>query len=274
MSTSGEAADQVLRMTIEGTEAALKITGTGAEKVAVLMYRMLRDLAKDTYRTQGQIRLANMVRSGKRHEVFEISDEKLKRFAQMAKIYGVVYTVLKDRKAGDGKCEIMVKADDAQKVSHIFYRMDVAVNNTGTVETDAAKVKEAFDRAGNGESREESASELPGSVKNLEPGSNGDMFLNELMRKPETKRKEEPQNPLQARSMMPGQSVPGSESRENSRAADSDMIPGVSVTSVRVKLRKYRAEIDRAAGNAAPELTPAKSAEQAVKKIITRQERV
>lgn len=98
MNTSGEAADQVLRMTLEGTEAALKITGKGAEKITVLLYKMLKDLAKESNKTQGQMRLANMIKSGKKLEIFEIPDVNLKKFCEMAKTYGIVYTVLKDKK--------------------------------------------------------------------------------------------------------------------------------------------------------------------------------
>ena len=80
MNTSGEAADQVLRMTLEGTEAALKITGKGAEKITVLLYKMIKDLAKESNKTQGQMRLANMIKSGKKLEIFEIPDANLKKF--------------------------------------------------------------------------------------------------------------------------------------------------------------------------------------------------
>ena len=43
MNTSGEAADQVVRMSLEVGEAALKITGAGAKQLAVLLYAVLRN---------------------------------------------------------------------------------------------------------------------------------------------------------------------------------------------------------------------------------------
>ena len=42
MNTSGEAADQVVRMSLEAGEAALKISGTGAKQLAVILYAILR----------------------------------------------------------------------------------------------------------------------------------------------------------------------------------------------------------------------------------------
>ena len=51
MNTSGEAADQVVRMSLEVGEAALKISGTGAKHLAVMLYAVLKtSLDKGTQR--------------------------------------------------------------------------------------------------------------------------------------------------------------------------------------------------------------------------------
>lgn len=70
MSYSGDAAEQVVRMTLEGTEVAAKITGAGAKEVAKLLYAVLRDQTK----TKGKTRLANMLRTGKELKVFAVKD--------------------------------------------------------------------------------------------------------------------------------------------------------------------------------------------------------
>ena len=38
MNTSGEAAEQVMRMSLEGAEILIKLTGSGAKNAAVLLY--------------------------------------------------------------------------------------------------------------------------------------------------------------------------------------------------------------------------------------------
>ena len=244
MSTSGEAADQVLRMTLEGTEAALKITGAGAEKVAKLLYKMLKDLAKENNKTQGQMRLTNMIKSGKKLEIFEIPDGNLKQFCEMAKNYGVVYTVLKDKSINDGKCEIMIKADDSQKINHILRRMEVVVNNTGTVETDADKVREAYEKA-KGKAAE-TGEAMPDPERNVQEKSQEDKFLDELMRKPNpTKEAAQTQNPSEARNAKSGQSVPGSKNKGGSPVAANSERSMENRPSVRAELKKYREEIDK-----------------------------
>ena len=61
MNTSAEAADQVVRMTLNGVEVAAKITGAGAKQLAILLYAVLKDQKK----TKGKTRLTSMLRSGK-----------------------------------------------------------------------------------------------------------------------------------------------------------------------------------------------------------------
>ena len=93
MNTSGEAAEQIVRMSLEGFEVAAKITGAGAKNIAVLLYSILKEEKK----TKGKARLTNMLRSGKELKVFTVKNGDLKKFTQEAKKYGVLYCVLADR---------------------------------------------------------------------------------------------------------------------------------------------------------------------------------
>ena len=42
MNTGGEAAGQIVRMSLEGFEVAAKITGAGAKNIAILLYSNLK----------------------------------------------------------------------------------------------------------------------------------------------------------------------------------------------------------------------------------------
>ena len=53
MNTSGDAAEQIVRMSLEGFEVAAKITGAGAKNIAVLLYAILKEEKK----TKGKARL-------------------------------------------------------------------------------------------------------------------------------------------------------------------------------------------------------------------------
>ena len=42
MNTGGEAAEQIVRMSLEGFEVAARITGAGAKNIAILLYSILK----------------------------------------------------------------------------------------------------------------------------------------------------------------------------------------------------------------------------------------
>lgn len=42
MNTSGEAAEQIVRISLEGTEVALKLTGSAAKNIAAMIYSVLK----------------------------------------------------------------------------------------------------------------------------------------------------------------------------------------------------------------------------------------
>ena len=80
MNTSGEAAEQIVRMSLEGFEVAARITGAGAKNIAILLYSILKEEKK----TKGKARLTNMLRSGKELKVFTVKNGDLKKFTQEA----------------------------------------------------------------------------------------------------------------------------------------------------------------------------------------------
>lgn len=71
-----------------------------------------------------------MLQSGKELKVFAIRHEDLKTFCQEAKRYGVLYSVLKEKNNTDGICDIMVRAEDASKISRIVDKFELATIDT------------------------------------------------------------------------------------------------------------------------------------------------
>ena len=78
MSYSGEAADQVVRLSLNGVEVAAKLSGSAAKQLAIMIYAILKDQKK----TKGKIRLTNMLRSGKELKVFAVKDGDLQKFCE------------------------------------------------------------------------------------------------------------------------------------------------------------------------------------------------
>lgn len=136
MNTGGEAAEQVVRMSLNGVEVAAKITGEGAKQLTVLLYTILKEQDK----TKGAARLSSMLRSGKELKVFTVKQSELRTFAKEAKRYGVLYCALKGiKKNPDGLVDIMVRAEDAAKINRIVERFELATVDKASIKNEILK---------------------------------------------------------------------------------------------------------------------------------------
>ena len=130
---SADTADQMMKMTLEGIQVAaeigLKAGGTAAKSLAVTLYAIITD----NKRIKGKTNLDNLLKSNKELKVFAIHHSDLKKFCEEAKHYGVLYSVLKEKNNTDGIVDIMVKAEDASKISRMVDKFDLATIDTKAI---------------------------------------------------------------------------------------------------------------------------------------------
>jgi len=220
MNPGGDAAEQVVRLSLEGVEVAAKISGNGAKNIALLLYAAL----KEEQKTKGKARLTSMLKSGKELKVYTITQKDLSKFSQEAKRYGVLYCVLKDRKNTDPNAaiDVIARAEDASKIQRITERFKLATVNRADVTLNIQREKD------NVFPKEKSVKEA------LKGGS-----------------PEEPQgNPSLAKTDRDHPSAPSS-----TQASRSTGFPGKTERpSVKEKLEVYKAEIAREKAEKAKQL--------------------
>ena len=139
---SADTADQMMKMTLEGIEVAaeigLKAGGEAAKSLAVTLYAIITDNKK----VRGKTNLDNLLKSGKELKVFAIHHKDLEKFCIEAKHYGVLYSVLKEKDKTDGIVDIMVKAEDASKISRMVDKFDLATIDTKAIRESVLSQKE------------------------------------------------------------------------------------------------------------------------------------
>ena len=259
MSYSGDAAEQVVRLSLETGEVAVKLAGEGAKQLAILLYAILREQKK----TKGKTRLTNMLRSGKELKVFAVKDSDLQLFCREAKKYGVLYCVLKDRDATDGLTDIMVRAEDASKINRIFERFNLAT-------VDMAEVRREIEQSR--EAQQNDAPEAPAAAEPMteqevddlldamlspapaqdgelpvpertapEPEQDMDEFLASVLGASPTREEGQTENPTEGRIEKSRQSEPTSKPKEPAAPGTSDPQER-SRSSVRQELNDIKAE--------------------------------
>lgn len=137
MTNGGDAAEQVVRLSLEGFEVAAKLSGAAAKNIAVLLVSVL----KQEQKTKGKARLTNMIKSGKELKVFSIPNKDLKKFTEQAKRYGVLYCVLRDKntKGDNAPVDIIARAEDASKIQRIVERFELGKVDKAAIVTEAQK---------------------------------------------------------------------------------------------------------------------------------------
>ena len=172
MYNSGDAAEQVVRMSLEGAEFALKITGSAAKNLAAALYTVLKDQKK----TKGKARIEAMLREKRPLKVYTIKKEDCPEFAKQAKGYGILYAPIPVKK-GDDTIDILVFEDDAARANRIVEKFKLTVVDTASIKEDIEK------------SREQRGSEPAAPEQAMPEKSEDDQLLDELMEKPVQKEK-------------------------------------------------------------------------------------
>ena len=267
MNPGGDAAEQVVRLSLEGVEVAAKISGAGAKNIALLLYAAL----KEEQKTKGKARLTSMLKSGKELKVYTITNKDLAKFSQEAKRYGVLYCVLKDRKNTDPNAavDVIARAEDASKIQRITERFKLATVNRVDVSLEIQKDKEKLfpkdksvkEALRGGQAGDQSRAAAPESMpvidESMQPDPERglppayDEAPREGRRIMGGPKKEEPQvNPSLAKTGRDPLSEPSS-----TQASLSNGFPGkTDGPSVREKLNLYKAEIAREKAERAKEL--------------------
>lgn len=167
---SSDAAEQIVRMSLEGVEVAAKITGESAKSIAVILAAVLRE----EHRTKGKARLTSMIKSGKELKVFSLQNKDLEKFAKEAKRYGVLYCVLRDKDNPNptATVDVIARAEDAAKIQRIMERFELTkvdkASVVSQVEKDMEKKKSANPNMARVDKDPQSAKSLPDSALSKE----------------------------------------------------------------------------------------------------------
>lgn len=245
MTNGGDAAEQIVRLSLEGFEVAVKLTGSAAKNLAILLASVLKQEITQSGKTKGKARLTNMIKSGKELKVFSISQKDLQKFTEQAKRYGVLYCVLRDKntKGDNVPVDIIARAEDASKIQRIVERFELGKVDKASIVSEAERAVA---------DREVPANEVPTK-------SRGELIVEEAMGKAVQKEGNSHQNPTVAKTDKNPLSERDSETTgthtDKGVAKAADKKP-----SVKEKLDRYKAaaKAEKEAERTVPEVSKEK----------------
>ena len=236
MTQGGDAAEQIVRLSLEGMEVAVKISGESAKNIALILMAVLRE----EHKTKGKARLSSMIRSGKELKVFSVQNKDLEKFAREAKRYGVLYCVLKDKgdRSSTGAADIIARAEDAAKIQRIVDRFGLSKVDRGSA-----------------------VSEIRDERKKQNRESQAEDLIDEVIK--DAGEEKQPQNPGRAET---GKSRPSLQNSGHADPSEAGTKDSGKKPSVRDKLAEYKVQDKRSKD-------PEKSLLQAGKKKMKSKER-
>ncbi len=115
MDVSGEVADLMVKESIQITEESVKLLAAGAKNLTAFLLA----LAQDNKKLSGKTNMARLLREGKELKVFSIRESDLTDFKSFAK-KNVLYSVVKDKGAGNGMVNLITNVDYVSQVNHFM----------------------------------------------------------------------------------------------------------------------------------------------------------
>ncbi len=116
MNTNGEVADLVLKEGIQITESAVKLAGTGAKNLAIILVALM---SKDK-KLKGKTNLKRLLKEDKPLCILQTKENDINTFKKEAKRYGILFTAVSDKTNNTGFCDNIAKQDDVTKLNYIM----------------------------------------------------------------------------------------------------------------------------------------------------------
>lgn len=113
---SGEAADLVVKETMQITEGAIKLAGIGIKNVAAFLIA----ISNQNNKVVGKATARRLARDPTPAEIIHLKKEDIGKFQRLAKQYGVLYFIVHKRGAKDGITNVVSNANYAPQLNAIM----------------------------------------------------------------------------------------------------------------------------------------------------------
>ena len=137
MTSSGDAAETVVRVMLTGTEITLRLTASAAKNLLALSVA----LAKQHKQISGKTRMKKILKDTRDIRVFPMTKAQYRSFQKKAKPFRLLYAAIRDKNGG--QIDLVLPATELDRANLVFekmlYRQEDKVPNKEPIETAKAK---------------------------------------------------------------------------------------------------------------------------------------
>ena len=115
----GEAADQMVRMMLSGTEVAVRLSGSALKNMLALTMA----LASSRKTLSGKVNMGKMLRETRDLRRFPMTPEQYKQFKKLAKKHKLLFSVIKDKDDKGKVLDVILPVTELDRTNAIFERI-------------------------------------------------------------------------------------------------------------------------------------------------------
>ena len=115
----GEAADQLVRMILSGSEVAIRLSGSAAKNALALSMA----LAKQNKQLSGKVNMARMLRQTRDLRLFPMTPEQYKEFQRQARKQKLLFSDIKDKDDKGRLIDVVMPVTELDRANLIFERI-------------------------------------------------------------------------------------------------------------------------------------------------------
>ena len=112
----GEAADQLVRMMLSGTEVAVRLSGSALKNLLALTMA----LAKNNKVLSGKVNMGKMLRETRDLRRFPMTKQQYKEFKKLAKKHKLLYSVIRDKTDRGSVVDVILPVTELDRANAIF----------------------------------------------------------------------------------------------------------------------------------------------------------
>ena len=115
----GEAADQMVRMMLSGTEVMVRLSGSALKNMLALTMA----LASNRKTLSGKVNMGKMLRETRDLRRFPMTPEQYKQFQKLAKKHKLLFSVIKDKDDKGKVLDVILPVTELDRANAIFERI-------------------------------------------------------------------------------------------------------------------------------------------------------
>ena len=115
----GEAADQMVRMMLSGTEVAVRLSGSALKNLLALTMA----LASNRKTLSGKVNMGKMLRETRDLRRFPMTTQQYKQFKKLAKKHKLLYSVIRDKDDRGQLVDVILPVTELDRANAIFERI-------------------------------------------------------------------------------------------------------------------------------------------------------